>query len=177
MYDHRWPQHTHFIWVTLWQFLYSRKLSRIYREGPPLKRGRWKGSFQGRSGKEGELTCLDDVVQLRLEHLVRLESSKRHLSLYVFVAIQLLNHIWLCDPMNCDTPGFPVLHYLLEFAQIYIHWGSLPQYSLVFPRIAQGISPAPGKHWSTLGLCGFACVRHFILMESYTFVSGFFCVV
>ena len=22
----------------------------------------------------------------------------------------------LCDPMNCSTPGFPVLHHLLEFA-------------------------------------------------------------
>ena len=24
----------------------------------------------------------------------------------------------LCDPMNCSTPGFPILHYLPEFAQI-----------------------------------------------------------
>ena len=24
--------------------------------------------------------------------------------------------------MDCSTPGFPVLHYLLEFAQIHIHW-------------------------------------------------------
>ena len=23
----------------------------------------------------------------------------------------------LCDPMDCSTPGFPVLHYLPEFAQ------------------------------------------------------------
>ena len=28
-----------------------------------------------------------------------------------------------CDPMDCSTPGSPVLHYhLLEFAQIYVHW-------------------------------------------------------
>ena len=26
-----------------------------------------------------------------------------------------------CDPMDCNTPGFPVLHYLLEFAQIQVH--------------------------------------------------------
>ena len=26
--------------------------------------------------------------------------------------------------MNCSTPGFPVLHYLLEFAQIHVHWVS-----------------------------------------------------
>ena len=24
--------------------------------------------------------------------------------------------------MNCSTPGFPVLHYLLELAQIHVHW-------------------------------------------------------
>ena len=26
----------------------------------------------------------------------------------------------LCDPMDYSTPGFPVLHYLLEFAQIHV---------------------------------------------------------
>ena len=24
----------------------------------------------------------------------------------------------LCEPMDCSTPGFPVLHYFLEFAEI-----------------------------------------------------------
>ena len=28
----------------------------------------------------------------------------------------------LCDPMDCSMPGFPVLHYLPEFAQIHVHW-------------------------------------------------------
>ena len=27
----------------------------------------------------------------------------------------------LCDPMNCSTLGFPVLHHLLQFAQIHVH--------------------------------------------------------
>ena len=27
----------------------------------------------------------------------------------------------LCDAMDCSTPGLPALHYLLEFAQTYIH--------------------------------------------------------
>ena len=25
-----------------------------------------------------------------------------------------------CNPMDCSTPGFPVLHHLLEFAQIHV---------------------------------------------------------
>ena len=27
----------------------------------------------------------------------------------------------LCNPMNCSTSGFPALHHLPEFAQIYVH--------------------------------------------------------
>ena len=27
----------------------------------------------------------------------------------------------LCDHVDCSTPGVPVLHYLLEFAQTHIH--------------------------------------------------------
>ena len=30
----------------------------------------------------------------------------------------------LCDPMDQSTPGFPVLHYLLEFAQTHVQWVS-----------------------------------------------------
>ena len=28
----------------------------------------------------------------------------------------------LCNPMDCSTPGFPVLHYLQEFAQAHAHF-------------------------------------------------------
>ena len=28
----------------------------------------------------------------------------------------------LCNPMDCSTPGFPVLHHLQEFAQTHVQW-------------------------------------------------------
>ena len=28
----------------------------------------------------------------------------------------------LCDPMDCSTPGFPILHHLPELAQTHVHW-------------------------------------------------------
>ena len=34
--------------------------------------------------------------------------------------IQLCPTLW--DPIDCSTPGFPVLHYLLEFSQVHVHW-------------------------------------------------------
>ena len=27
----------------------------------------------------------------------------------------------LCNPMDCSTPDFPVLHYLPEFVQVHVH--------------------------------------------------------
>ena len=31
-------------------------------------------------------------------------------------------YLTLCNPMDCSMPGSPVLHCLLEFAQIHVHW-------------------------------------------------------
>ena len=48
----------------------------------------------------------------------------------------------LCDPMDCSAPGFPVLHYLPEFAQTLVHWlgdailpSHSPTISLLLPSI------------------------------------------
>ena len=41
----------------------------------------------------------------------------------------------LCYPMDYSLPGFPVLNYLLEFAQIHVHWdgeASPPSATLFF---------------------------------------------
>ena len=40
------------------------------------------------------------------------------------------------NPMDCNTPGFPVLHYLLEFFQTHVHGVSdaiQPSHPLSFP--------------------------------------------
>ena len=34
-----------------------------------------------------------------------------------FCSVQSLSHVWLCDPMDCSTPGFPVHHQLPECTQ------------------------------------------------------------
>ena len=43
-----------------------------------------------------------------------------HLS-FVIVAVAQ-SCMTLCDPMDCSTPGFPVLHQLPELAQTHVHW-------------------------------------------------------
>ena len=42
----------------------------------------------------------------------------------------------LCDPMDCSTPGFSILHHLLELAQTHVCWvrdAILPTYPLPSP--------------------------------------------
>ena len=67
-------------------------------------------------------TCLEGI-QL---YMYMYSSSPETITtlLINYVVVQLLGHVWLCDPMDCSAPGFPVLHYLPEFAQTHIHWVS-----------------------------------------------------
>ena len=88
----------------------------------------------------------------------------------------------LCNTMDCSTPGFPVLHYLWELAQIHVQWvddAIYPSHPLllssplpsVFPRIrvfsnesalhirwpkywSFSFSISPVKDWLPLGLTG-----------------------
>ena len=43
----------------------------------------------------------------------------------------------LCNPMDCSTPGFPVLHHLPEFTQTQVCWIEMPsnQLSLYCPLL------------------------------------------
>ena len=56
------------------------------------------------------------------EHNCLINSSLDKLRYCCCAVIKL--YLTLCDPMNWRTPGFPVLHYLPEFAQVYVHWFS-----------------------------------------------------
>ena len=49
----------------------------------------------------------------------------------------------LCNPMDCHTPASPVLHYLLEFAQIHVYWVTdavQPSHPLLPPSFALCLS-------------------------------------
>ena len=51
----------------------------------------------------------------------------------------------LCDPMDCSMPGFPVLHYLLGFAQTHVHWvchAIQPSHPLSIPSPLPSVLPS-----------------------------------
>ena len=37
-------------------------------------------------------------------------------------SVQSFSYVWLCDPMDYSTLGFPVHHQLPEFIQTHVHW-------------------------------------------------------
>ena len=48
-----------------------------------------------------------------------------HVSSDILVVVQSLSRVWLiANPIDCSTPGFPVLHHLPELAQTHVHWVS-----------------------------------------------------
>ena len=58
---------------------------------------------------------------LKIMLVKRKQSSlKQALLLFVFVVQSLCPT--LCDPKSYSMPGFPVLHYLSEFAKTHVHW-------------------------------------------------------
>ena len=82
-------------------------------------------SFQ-KSRLPGSLPWILALFFLSTYHL-----SAHHLSIFFK---KIINHFYfyrctvtqscltLCSLMDCSAPGFPILHYLLEFAQIHVHW-------------------------------------------------------
>ena len=58
---------------------------------------------------------------------------------------QSFSCVWLCDPMDCSMPGFPVLHHLLEFAQTHVKWVVIPFNHLVLSFSCLQSFPASGS--------------------------------
>ena len=79
----------------------------------------------------------------------------------------LVIKLWLtlCNPADCSTPGFPALHYLLEFAHIHVHWVSdaiSPSHPLLpSSPVAFNLSQHQGllRAKESLFHCIFLCVR------------------
>ena len=58
-----------------------------------------------------------------------------------------------CNPIDCSTPGLPVLHYLLEFAQTHVHWvdNAIQVYWHKYMSLSicnHHHCPSPGFSWS-----------------------------
>ena len=64
------------------------------------------------------------------QHFVMFSQCHIHILLDLYLSFPKLlqmvrfssaDHVQLCDPMDCSTPGLPVHHQLLEFTQTHVH--------------------------------------------------------
>ena len=58
--------------------------------------------------------------ELRFREMVLFSEYIREMS-SDSVQLSSLSSVWLCDPMDCSLPGFPVHHQLPEFTQRHVH--------------------------------------------------------
>ena len=70
------------------------------------------GGYSPRGGKESDMT---EQLTLLVSHLTSDNSDSK------FSSVQSLSHVWLCNPMDCSMPGFPVHHQPLGLSQIHVH--------------------------------------------------------
>ena len=72
---------------------------------------------------------------VRLKYVYWLEGSIVKMSivprLIYFVVAQSPSRVQLCASVNCGTPGFPVLHYLLELLKLMSTVSVMPSNHLV----------------------------------------------
>ena len=62
-----------------------------------------------------EITCFSSLL------LQAKVPAFRKFAVYIGSSVQSLNHVRLCNPMDCSTPGLPVHHHLPEFTQTHVH--------------------------------------------------------
>ena len=53
----------------------------------------------------------------------------------MLLLVQSISHVWLCDPRDCYTPGFPVFHYLR------VGSNSCPLSHWCHPTISSSVAP------------------------------------
>ena len=60
----------------------------------------------------------------------------------------------VCNHMDCSTPGFPVLHYLVGFVQIHVHVSMMPSSHLIlcYPLLLPSVFPSIRVFSSELAL-------------------------
>ena len=100
---------------------------------------------------------------------------------YLFLLL-LFSHSVVSDslrPMDCSIPGFPVLHYILEFAQTHVHWvgDAVQPFILIkwlfmkknFPVLSCGFCILLLKNWNKVCIIIWICQN--IVLSPFTDIS------
>ena len=86
----------------------------------------WKIWWTEESGRLQSMGSQELDMTEQLNHHYHLNKTNASLVIYYICCCCSIFQSCLtpCDPMDCSTPGFPVLHHLPEFTQTHVHWVS-----------------------------------------------------
>ena len=80
----------------------------LWYPGPPTDQG-----FKSSNNKSNDSSSSNNI-----NSIIIITITAR---INMIVVAQLLSCLTHCNPMDCNTSGFPILHYLLEFVQTHVH--------------------------------------------------------
>ena len=66
---------------------------------------------------------------------ISLICTHTHTHIFAYCCSVAQSCLTLCNPMDCSTPGLPVLHHLLEFAQVQGKKKWIVFLSILFPSL------------------------------------------
>ena len=106
--------------------LYGKLMGKQWKQWETLFWGapKWGDLSNPEIESTSHVSCIGRQALYQLRHLVQ------------FSSVQQLSCVWLCNPMDCSTPGIRVHDQLLEFTQTHVHWVSddiQPAYPLLSP--------------------------------------------
>ena len=87
----------------------------------PMDRGAWWATYSSWDFKSGHDLA---TKPQRFSVISNLGLSLVPLHLMILLLLFSQSRLILCNPMDCLTPGFPVLHHLPELVQTHVHWVS-----------------------------------------------------
>ena len=117
----------------------------------------YKGMQESAMGRRSNQVSLcrsqEDIgLKLLLSAAQDLIPLRKCYSLGIFV-VQSLSHVWLCDPMNCSMPAFPVLHCLWRLLKLMSSESMMPSNHLLLSHrllLLPSIFPSGGKDFQSL---------------------------
>ena len=79
--------------------------------------------LMGQAGGRGPTRTRCIFLEIRSHSKIFEKKAHKHDILYTICWCSVAKScLTLGNPMDCSTPGFPVLHHLPEFAQTHVHW-------------------------------------------------------
>ena len=115
--------------IQVFFFLFLRYEKEVYISGEPSTKDAWLFTCERLWARSFKMAISEwrkkiEVRRLGTGNKFRRSTRKRQVLVLWFIQFSSVAQSCptLCNPMDCNMPGLPVDHQLLEFTQSHLHW-------------------------------------------------------